>query len=228
MDHQDSFAGDSLPGGTFRGPPEQFCARILAWIKTRIFNPVPDHDCPSGIVSGIIDPVSVSDDPSGIVFGIFDPVDMTESPSRGWLGAGPKKSGGPAPQIAIVHSTVAPDPFTKSDRRHSERYRLHFDRDLLHQTVATGPKQRLGSCCGMESGRKTEKQLATGPWRHSESRRGWETNERDDIPAASGPKQHAESCRRKTRAVSSGKRSAPRKALSLTNWLSRGTPAGVR
>ncbi len=42
---------------------------------------------------------------------------MVESSSRGWLGAGPKKSGRPAPQITIVRSTMAPDPFTKSDRR---------------------------------------------------------------------------------------------------------------
>ena len=110
MDHRNSFAEDSLPGGTFRGPPEQLCGRFLArwyipwttrmalraipcpvvhlmdhrdrrtqsytpaWIKTRIFSPATEPECPFGIVSGIIDPVWVSDDPFGIVFGIFDPV----------------------------------------------------------------------------------------------------------------------------------------------------------
>ncbi len=188
MDHRNTFAGDSLPGGTFRGPPVQLCGRFLArwyipwttgtalreipcpvvhsvdhrdrrtqscthvWIKTRIFSPATEPECPSGIVSGIFDPVWasgypfgivfgifdpvwVSDHPSGIVFGIFDPVwasdypfgivfgifdpvEMVESPSRGWLGAGPKKSGGgPAPQIAIVRLTVARDPRPKTDPR---------------------------------------------------------------------------------------------------------------
>ena len=85
------------------------------WIKTRIFSPAMEPECPSGIISGIFDPVWASDYPFGIVFGIFDPVDMVESHSRGWLVRVRKKIWGPAPQITIVRSTVAPDPFTKSD-----------------------------------------------------------------------------------------------------------------
>ena len=97
-----------------------------------IFDPVWASDDPFGIVFGIFDPVWVSDDPSGIVSGIFDPVDMVESPSRGWLGAGPKKSGGPAPQIAIVRTSVALAPRPKLDPR-------HFEGDLLQYLSSLAP-----------------------------------------------------------------------------------------
>ncbi len=82
-----------------------------------IFDPVWAPDYPFGIVFGIFDPVWAPDYPFGIVSGFFDPVDMPESPSMGWLGAGPKKSRGPAPQITIVRSTVARDPRPKTDPR---------------------------------------------------------------------------------------------------------------
>ena len=106
-----------------------------AWIKTRIFSPVTEPECPSGIVSGIFDPVWVSHDPFGIVFGIFDPFDMVENPSRGWLGAGPKKSGGPAPQIAIVCTSVAQAPRPKLDPR-------HFEGDLLQYLSSLAQRGR--------------------------------------------------------------------------------------
>ena len=69
----------------------------------------------------------------------------------------------------------------------------HPERDRRHQPAAKGLRQ------------------------HSESCRGRETDERDNKPLATGPKHRPESCRKRIRVGSSGRRSAHRKALALTN-----------
>ena len=126
------------------------------------------------------------------------------------LGAGLKKVEGPAPQIAIVRLTVARDPLVKSDLRHPER-------DRRHQPAAKGLRQHSESCRGRETDERDNKPAALGLKQHLEFCRRVKTDERDDIPAASGLKQHPESRHRRIWAGSSGRRSAPRKALALTN-----------